>query len=146
MESSGKVTLVLPNKFSGDIFLVAGDDGDPPFDGHEVVVPDDGVVYISNFDDLLNFSSSRFVAKTKEGKFINNSFNRGRNDAPILFPVGAYRRKLLFFVVGSWKDSEISSRLKDEHWPEIVRQLEIYKRNRKPGEFSLRADTTRSRP
>jgi hypothetical protein len=117
-----RVTLVLPESFHGDLFIVSGSPSDPKCEG-KLAVPADGIVYISNFSDVSNFGRNAFFAATAGGKPIPSSLHVDAIGPRLLWPVGKMDDSLLYFVVGSLDEKIRLSAAKERIWPEIVQQL-----------------------
>ncbi len=117
-----RITLVLPESFQGDLFVVSGSQSDPRCDG-EITVPANGIVYISNFTEVSSIPRKSFSAVTTGGKVVSSSLHVDAVGPRLLWPIGKMEGALLYFVVGSLDDKIRLSAAKERKWPEIIREL-----------------------
>jgi len=121
-EGNKRVTLIFPENFRGDVYLVAGGSTDLKVD-KEIEIPVTGVVYLANFKEVELLPRNAFSAKTRSGKVINSSLEVDSVGPALLWPVGRQEGKIIYFVLGSLDDKIRLSTNKERRWPEIIENL-----------------------
>jgi len=67
-----RITLVFPDNFLGDVYVVSGRSSDINAQG-EIEIPSSGIVYLANFSEIEQLPRKAFTAKTRTGKPIRSS-------------------------------------------------------------------------
>jgi hypothetical protein len=119
---SKRITLIFPENFVGDVYVVAGGSNDINAQD-EIKIPPSGIVYLANFSEIEQLPRKAFTAKTQAGKLIRSSLEADSIGPRLLWPVGRQGGELLYFVVGSLDDKIKLSTEKERRWPEIIGRL-----------------------
>lgn len=114
------VTLVIPDNYLGDIFILAGDSGDQDWEHSAIHVSNAGIAYVSKMDQLSEIEPRQWAAKTTSGKSIASADTEYKHGQIMLWPEAKMTDKILYLIVGTYGTMLTATEQKRGHWPEII--------------------------
>ena len=121
--SATRVTLVIPDSFRGEVFLVASPESAQDWAISEIVVPPSGIVPIKNLPGLVAIPPDHFRARYVSGERIGNSVLRTGKEVS-LWPVSYVDDQLFYFVVGTFHEKTVyENQRMSMGWSDIIGSL-----------------------
>ena len=118
-----EVTLVLPDGFRGEIYVIENNASGQDWRKADVVVPKSGVAAIKDLPALAAIAPGRFRAKYANGKSLGNSILQTGEEIS-LWPVTYLKDQLLYFVVGTWDEKTVRDNEKmNGDWKQVYAKI-----------------------
>jgi hypothetical protein len=97
------VTLIVPDAFHGEVFVIEDAEKGQDWRKSDVVVSSSGVAFVKDLPSLAAIAPAKFRARFANGKKMGNSVLQTGEEIS-LWPVSYIDNRLLYFVVGTWDE------------------------------------------